>query len=442
MDGRDPKKHSRFFLSRSDKAFLVLLLVFIILPAVGPVARAGTEVSGYPADPRAGQAIREVAAVRLSPAPSAAVITVRPTAIPVRQNRTPLVQVAKNIADRPKVTIPSSLFIIIVTIALIGLLAILYLLLRSGKEQFASRKKTGNTADGHATVIDGPAAPSPGLSQGNGYAGPAVPFPPSLEKRFVHPEFLGEGGLARVFRAQNAKTGATVAVKVPVRYDEVTGTHFARDIALWQGLVHPNIIRVYSSNILPVPYVEMEYAPSSIAGISLPLSEKDAVIMTLGVARGLAYAHGRGIMHRDIKPENILLSADGIPKITDWGLGKAASDPRQSSMIGFSPAYAAPEQLAPHRFGRPGKATDIYQTGMLLFELLTGSPAFRREGMHDLNLAILEEEPAIPHWDGQYEHELRRIIRRCLAKRPEERYASVTDLLLDLEAVKSPQDKG
>ena len=118
----------------------------------------------------------------------------------------------------------------------------------------------------------------------------------------------------------------TVAVKVPVRFDEVTGTHFTRDIVFWQGLEHENIIRILSSNILPVPYIEMEYAPSSLAAISLPLPEEEAVRILLGIARGLAYAHEKGIVHRDIKPENILLTAEGIPRITDWGLGKAVSD--------------------------------------------------------------------------------------------------------------------
>jgi serine/threonine protein kinase len=262
-----------------------------------------------------------------------------------------------------------------------------------------------------------------------------VEFPPSLARRFRNPVFIGEGGLARVFRAENARTGRTVAVKVPVRYDEVTGTHFTRDIVFWQGLLHENIIRIYSSNILPVPYIEMEYAPASLAALPLPLPEERAVCLVLGIARGLSYAHGRGVVHRDIKPENVLLTEDGTPKITDWGLGKAIGDSRQSTMIGFSPVYAAPEQIAPHRFGRPGEATDIYQTGMVLCELLTGRPAFRGEGIHDLNVAILEEAPVIPSWNGRHEPELRAVILTCLAKQPPERYPSVDDLIADLESI-------
>jgi serine/threonine protein kinase len=179
----------------------------------------------------------------------------------------------------------------------------------------------------------------------------------------------------------------------------------------------------------------MEYAPSSLAAIHLPVPEEEAVRILLGIGRGLAYAHEKGIVHRDIKPENILLTAEGVPKITDWGLGKAVGDTRQSSVIGFSPAYAAPEQIAPHRYGRPGPATDIYQLGMLLCELLTGAPVFRSEGLHDLNTAILEDIPVIPLWNGRHTNELKQIILRCLAKKPEDRYVSVIALIRDLESM-------
>jgi serine/threonine protein kinase len=343
--------------------------------------------------------------------------------------------VAKNVAERQKVTLPATWFIVIIAVAFIGLAAILYLLIRKGAGTPAVAGKHGKGPVGHATVIDVPASAEPPVAKPPGYPEPAVPFPPSLEKRFRDPVFVGEGGIARVFRAQNAKTGQTVAVKIPVRFDEVTGTHFTRDIVFWQGLEHENIVRIASSNILPVPYIEMEYAPSSLAAVTLPLPEEKAVALILGIARGLAYAHSKGIVHRDIKPENVLIAADGTPKITDWGLGKTIGDTRQSTVIGFSPSYAAPEQIAPHRYGRPGPATDIYQLGMLLCELLTGAVAFEAEGMHDLNTAILDEEPAIPSWHGRNGSELRRIILRCLAKRPEERYGSVEELIGDLETM-------
>jgi hypothetical protein len=432
MHGRKRAQHRPFPYCRITGVFLILLPVLLAAPVAALVSAGSMGTAQSPADPhvRGTEAAGIIAAF---PPPS---FTVQPTSVPPRQNRTPLFQTVKNVAERPKVTVPSGVFLIIIAIAGIGILAILSLLIRRNAGSTGGPKKTRNPVPGNVTVIEDPAVPA---SETTGrYPGPAVPFPPSLEKRFLHPEFIGEGGLARVFRAQNARTGMTVAVKVPVRFDEVTGTHFTRDIVFWQGLEHENIIRIFSSNILPVPYIEMEYAPSSLAALPLPLPEKQAVGILLGIARGLTYAHEKGIVHRDIKPENILLTAEGVPKITDWGLGKAIGDIRQSSMIGFSPSYAAPEQIAPHRYGRPGLATDIYQLGMLLCEMLTGAPAFRGEGMHDLNTAILENPPVIPSWHGLHEDELRKIILRCLAKKQEERYISVADLIRDIERVQEP----
>jgi hypothetical protein len=368
-----------------------------------------------------------------------AVVTVRPIVIPARQNRTALLQelLKTAAAERPKEMVPAFWFIIIVAIVLIGLGTILYTLLKKGDGSSSAHKKSGNPVSGNVTLIDPSPSGTPVKATIPDRPGPAVSFPTTLEKKFLNAEFIGEGGLARVFRATNAKTGTIVAVKVPVRFDEITGTHFTRDMVFWQGLEHENIIRIYSFNILPVPYIEMEYAPSSLAAISLPLPEEKALGMIMGIAYGIAYAHGKGIVHRDIKPENILIAADGTPKITDWGLGKAISDPRQSSMIGYSPSYATPEQIAPHQYGKPGQATDIYQLGMLLYEMLTGTVAFDREGMHDLHCATLEDTPAIPSWNGRHEDEIRKIILKCLAKRPEDRYASVADLISDLEAVQT-----
>ena len=109
--------------------------------------------------------------------------------------------------------------------------------------------------------------------------------------------------------------------------------------------------------------------------MQFPLDETKAAGILLGIAEGLRYAHEQGIVHRDIKPGNILLSQDGTPKITDWGLSKAQGT-KQSGIIGFSLEYAAPEQLAPTLYGEPGPWTDIYQLGVLFYEMLTGHVPF------------------------------------------------------------------
>jgi eukaryotic-like serine/threonine-protein kinase len=414
------------------------VMVLMVVPAAALAPSVDNGMTGVPdgvtiLDPLADMSVAAAAPdnpLKVRPSPTL-------TPIPVKQNRSITIPaLAKTVAERPKVTIPTFWFILIVGTALIGLGAILYLLIRRKKRSPAAQKSLAQKPNGQVTVIDLPATGGGAGGAQPSYPEPAVPFPPSLQKRFMNPEFIGEGGLARVFRAQNVKTGEMVAVKIPMRFDEATGTHFTRDIVFWQGLEHENIIRIYSSNILPIPYIEMEYAPSSLAAIPLPLPEEKAVAMVLGIGRGLAYAHGKGIVHRDIKPENILIAADGTPKITDWGLGKAIGDTRKSSMIGFSPAYAAPEQIAPHKYGRPGPATDIYQLGMLLAELLTGSVLFKGEGLHDLNIAILNDPPVIPAWKGEHTTRLREILIKCLSKHPEDRYESVEVLVRDLESIR------
>ena len=143
------------------------------------------------------------------------------------------------------------------------------------------------------------------------------------------------------------------------------------------------------------------------------------------------YAHERGIIHRDIKPGNVLLAPDGTPKITDWGLSKAQGT-RQSGLIGFSLEYAAPEQLAPNLYGQPGPWTDIYQIGVLFYEMLTGHVPFGGDGMGEITHAILndEPEPALP--GGSHATEINAIIARCIKKNPKDRYGSVAEFLADM----------
>ncbi|MDP3564327.1 MAG: serine/threonine-protein kinase [Methanoregula sp.] len=357
--------------------------------------------------------------------------TPKPTPVPPTPSPSPAA--VKRVADRPKVTVPLSLLVILFVFAFGALITVAYLLFRHRPiKPVASREKP--TPSPHVTIIDFPAESRPARIP-PAEPGLAVQFPPALEKKYLNPEFIGEGGLARVFRAERPKDGVIVAVKVPIRFDEVTGTHFTKDILFWQDLRHKNIIRMYGSNILPLPYIEMEYAPSSLAGMRFPVSEKRACAIIQGVAEGLAYAHAHGIAHRDIKPENILISEDGTPKITDWGLGKSITDTKQSHIIGYSPAYAAPEQLAPHLYGLPGTLTDIYQSGVLLFEMLIGTTPFEQEGVVDMNRAILYKKPQIPVWGGEHEEAIKKILLKCLEKKPADRYDSVNSLIADLAAL-------
>ena len=256
-------------------------------------------------------------------------------------------------------------------------------------------------------------------------------LPAALEKKYPDAEYVAEGGVARVFRAHDAKNNRDVAVKVPIRFDEETGSQFTKELNVWEGLHHKNIVEIYAANIFPRPYIEMEFVESSLAGMKFPLDEKKAVSIVTGVAEGLRYAHERGIVHRDIKPGNVLLTPEGIPKITDWGLSKAQGT-KQSGLIGFSLEYAAPEQLAPNLYGEPGPWTDIYQMGVLFYEMLTGHVPFAGEGMGEITHAILHNEPEPALSKGAHAAAINAIIARCLKKSPKDRYGSVAELLADL----------
>jgi len=419
---------------------LVLLVLMMQVQSLATAEDRGTSPYGYLGISVPGSTVM-TASMPVTGGPDTAATVIKAaqektlTLPPVRQNRTALLQaVVKSVIPRPMIAIPVFWLLVLFGSSFAGLCALLYVLIR-GRYAAASRKKRPDGDASRNKTVIGPLSDAPAGSAKKERQGPAVQFPPSLEKRFIHAEFIGEGGLGRVFRAQNAKTKKTVAVKVPIRFDDVTGTHFSRDIFLWQGLHHKNILEIFSYNILPVPYVEMEYAPSSLADMHFPVPEDQALALTRSIAAGLAYAHGKGIIHRDIKPDNILITADGSPKITDWGMARAIDDMRKSSMIGFSPVYAAPEQIAPKMYGTPGPGTDIYQIGVLLYEMLTGNVPFEDGDLHNLTQALLYDKVPQPSWEGTHKKEIFAIIEKCLRKRPEERYDSVASLIEALESV-------
>lgn len=291
-------------------------------------------------------------------------------------------------------------------------------------------ERTMTLPEPKATVVHPRTVPPGETHTTNHYA---AHLPPALEKRYPGAEYVAEGGASRVFRSCDAE-GRPVAVKVPIRFDEITGTQFTKELHVWQGLHHKNIVEIYAANIFPVPYIEMEYVESSLAAMKFPLGTRDAVRIIRGVAEGLRYANDLGIVHRDIKPGNILIAPDGTPKITDWGLAKAEGT-KQSGIIGFSLEYASPEQLAPNLFGEPGTWTDIYQLGVLLYEMLSGKVPFKGGGMGEVTHAIIHDEPLPLPATGPETARLGEIIRRCLRKNPRDRYHSIAEIIEDLGAI-------
>ncbi len=166
-------------------------------------------------------------------------------------------------------------------------------------------------------------------------------FPNELESKYTEVKYIGRGGIAWVFSAHRKSDGLKVAVKIPISFDEMTGKSFLNEIAAWETLRHPNIVKVTAVNILPVPFVEMEYVPEALEATKKPIPVWKAVHLVRGIADGLKYAHKHGFIHRDIKPHNILLNEDFVPKITDWGMSKVlANEVKKSSIAGFSLSYA------------------------------------------------------------------------------------------------------
>jgi len=258
-------------------------------------------------------------------------------------------------------------------------------------------------------------------------------FPPELADRYTSVDFLGMGGISHVFKAMRLKDGMTVAVKIPIRFDETTGKSFMKEILAWEGLRHPNIVVITEVNILPIPYVEMEYVKSVLSDLKTPLAVRDATEIITGVAHGLAYAHEQGIIHRDIKPQNILIGSNGVPKISDWGMSRLIGSSAIPTVAGFSLAYAAPEQISPGRFGETDERTDIYQLGVVFYELVTGKLLFPGDDLADVSNAIISRMPVPPSEINPLARPLDPIILKCLQKNPGDRYQSVRELLEDLE---------
>jgi hypothetical protein len=284
------------------------------------------------------------------------------------------------------------------------------------------------------TAVDAVTGEGPGITLVGSRISP-VPstFPVELLDKFQNPELIGVGGIARVFRADNILSGNDIALKIPVQFNETAGKCFIKEITAWEDLNHENIVKIYEVNILPVPFVEMEYIEQSLADLKKPMSPEKAANVVRGIATGLAYAHAKGIVHRDIKPQNVLITPEGVPKITDWGMSKVIGACMLPTVTGFSLSYAAPEQLAPDQFGETDQRTDIYQVGVVFFELLTGELPFAGEDISAVSRRIIADTAPAPSEKNPAAQSLDEIVQRCLEKDKDERYQTAEELIADID---------
>jgi serine/threonine protein kinase len=248
-------------------------------------------------------------------------------------------------------------------------------------------------------------------------------LPPELAEKYPDAEFVGKGGFAAVYKA-TGKDGNAVAIKVPLVLNASTGKTFIAELQNWTKLSHPNIVRVYDYNIMPVPYFEMEYCESSLADIARPMRSAEAEWLIFNVCEGLKFTHSLGLIHRDLKPENILLKND-IPKISDWGLSRAVSLSVSTATTAYTPSYAAPEQINNQQ---KDERTDVWQLGVILYELVTGETPFKGDTFLDVITSILTREPEPSGSFNPDAEDLEPIIKKCLRKTPSDRYLSVAEL--------------
>jgi serine/threonine protein kinase/uncharacterized membrane protein len=260
-------------------------------------------------------------------------------------------------------------------------------------------------------------------------------FPKELLDRYEPQKLIGRGGISQVFRCSRKSDGSTVAVKIPILSDEKTGRAFLEEMKILEGISHPNIVRVFSANILPVPYVEMEYYPDSLDKLKFPVDIRIAVYIMTQILEGLEFAHHKGIIHCDIKPGNILINDDFIPAVSDWGLGIIEGNRKNA---GYSPGYAAPEQIKPEIYGIPDRRCDIYQAGLLFYEMVTGIMPFAAEGPEKSENMIINLIPKPPSEYSAGISEYDSIIMKCLSKDPDRRFETVAELKAALKNV-NPQ---
>jgi len=277
-------------------------------------------------------------------------------------------------------------------------------------------------------------------------------------------EKLGGGGMGVVYRAEDTKLGRMVALKflpAELSKDRQAVDRFWREARAASALNHPHICTVHDIDEFEgQSFIVMELLEGQTlkqyAGRK-PLSSVPLLELAVQIAGALEAAHAKGIIHRDIKPANILVTTNGQAKVLDFGLAKVfrpltasmtagleasetATMSTASGLLVGTVGYMAPEQVE----GKPvDLRIDLYALGLVLYEMATGHNPFVGQSASSTIANILKEEaPPVGQYNPVTPPELDRILRKCLCKRKEERYASARDLALDLSALRRVLDSG
>lgn len=254
-------------------------------------------------------------------------------------------------------------------------------------------------------------------------------------------EEVGQGGMARVYRAYHQKLERFVAIKVMDKQVVSQEDHqrFVAEAKLTARLQHPNIVAVHDvGTALGLNYIVMDF----IQGISLrdlikngPLPIADACNITKQIALGLHYAHNKGVIHRDIKPSNIIIAKDNRPVIMDFGLAKntkMAQDITKSGVIIGTPKYMAPEQIKGDNRSI-SRSTDVYGLGTVFYEMLTAKPVVLGETPLSVSYSILNKDVVPPrNYRSEIPQDVQTICLKTLEKNKQKRYRSANALADDI----------
>jgi eukaryotic-like serine/threonine-protein kinase len=253
---------------------------------------------------------------------------------------------------------------------------------------------------------------------------------------------LGSGGMADVWLAEDQELGRLVAVKIlHERYanDEQFVERFRREATHAAGLTYPNIVSIYDRGVAEGSYyIVMEYVEGRTLKELIvtrgPCPVPVAISYTRQILAALRYAHKNGIIHRDIKPHNVIVDREGRVKVADFGIARAgASEMTEAGSIVGTAQYLSPEQAR----GAPvDESSDLYSTGIVLYELLTGTVPFTGETPVEIAMKHLSQAPEPPSTRrSEIPRDLDLVVLRALAKEPSDRYRSAAELDRDLELV-------